>query len=284
MVRQFRLINELNEIYDLMDIKHFLNNPTGLGNTPIQRYESYNGYVTMMQDAIAPMTISGTIIFRVGENEPYKRYYELMDYLAKSQNVYMEYQAPGFEFVRAEISKNISISKSEINGTNMACAVEFLRLEDWKSNEVTSEAITFEVEEGKEYEYDYEYSYEESVTSSFDITNNSFLPVPLKITFESPYVNPMIEVISVLSGQLIGKWQWLGEVHTNEVLVSNGMGNHMEQSTTLNNSNVYQELNLDVGFSSYVYIPRGDFKLKFSSDSTTMGKAVISYKGNWNTL
>lgn len=284
MVRQFRLINELNEVYDLMDIKHYLNNPTGLGNAPVQRYETYNGHVVITSDTTAPMVVSGRMIFRVGDNDPYERYYELMDYLAKSQKVYLEYEPPGLFLVRAEISKNINIDKSEINGTNMMCPISFLRLENWNDNEEEIIPLVFESEEGKSYEYGYEYAYEETLTSIAEIENNSFEPIPLKIYFEAPYINPMIEVVSISSGQVISKWQWLGSVFDESILISNGMGNHMEQSTTLNNSNVYQQLNGDVGFSSYIYIPRGKYNLNISSDGSTLGNMTIVKKGGWNSL
>lgn len=278
IVRQFKLINDVEEVYDLMDTIHFMQNPTGLGQEMSTDYSVSNGYVTILSDGENAMQIGGEIIFA-----KYIYYKEFIYFLNKSNVVWLEYAYEDEEPVRAKIKKTVDIEKNEISGGALFCPVTFLRLEHWKSNKKQVVALEMQSTGGKKYPYQYKYKYSIGNVSKVEITNNSNSPIPLTIYFNALYSNPLVSVISVATGQQVSTWQWLGEVSTGQ-LVLNGIGDHTEQYIKLNGVNVYGQLNFNSGFSSYVYVPPGEHVVEFQSDAVDMGDVIVEWYEEANTL
>lgn len=288
MKRTFRLINDLEQVFDLMDTKHFFNKPNGLGQSMNTEYEINNGYVSLTSNEENAMNISGEMLFAVAYGEPYKHYNELIYFLNTSNVVWLEYSLGGVNSVRAKINKKVDIEKSEIIGGALRCSVTFLRLEHWKSIVKQVVPIKLNIEGGKQYPYKYPYKYSGSGFSQAEIINQSSNAIPIKVFFNPPYSNPTINIVSVSSGKQVSKWQWLGDVNDGQQLILNGIGDYTEQYVKFINaqgeSNVYEDLNFDSGFSSYVYVPPGNHMIQIQSDTATFGDIIVEYYNEWNTL
>lgn len=278
IVRQFKLINDVEEVYDLMDTIHFMQNPTGLGQEMSTDYSVNNGYVTVLSDGENAMQIGGEIIFA-----KYIYYKEFIYFLNKSNVVWLEYSYEDEEPVRAKIKKTVDIEKSEISGGALFCPITFLRLEHWKSSKKQVVALEMQSTDGKKYPYKYPFKYSIGNVSKVEITNNSNSPIPLKIYFNPLSSNPLVNVISVSSGKEVSKWQWLGEV-TDGQLVVNGIGDYTEQYIKYNGANAYGNLNFSPGFSSFIYVPPGEHFVEFQSDAVDMGDIIVEFYGEANTL
>lgn len=266
-VRQFMLINEKGEFYNLMDINHWLKDITGLGRQAspnVNVSDTGNAVVSSVDESV--LVIGGVMTFNDNDGTTaYQKYRAFNSYLSKSKRVWLEYTPPGLDTVKAEIFKRVSPDKKEMSGNKLLVPIKITTLEYWQSTDIVRRLITSEAA-GKRYGNKYTYRYGSGAIVNNELNNEEDHKLPLKLLFAPPFTNPRVDVIDKATGAVVSSWQWKGEVADGDYLLMDSNGGANEQRIEKNYTNVYQNLNFGAGFSSFIYAPPGEHYLKITSD------------------
>ena len=210
-MRQFYLRNGNGAEYSLMDVKHWLNSPKGLGLKFKNKYSQVGSNFIRTKVISNPKNPTGTVIF-TGDNV-YDKYQEFM-FFTQIEPLVFVYNPNGTEYI-ANVSLE-EIKKEEIDYKTSTLQVElsFKRLTRWRR--VVLQRNDAIVRRGKVYTFQYPYQYGKDVANNVTIESDTAFESPCKITIigtcENPvwrlYVNGVLKHegtvnVSVTSGQRI---------------------------------------------------------------------------------
>lgn len=209
MIRQIKLRNENNEIYDLLT-DTFLRSPKGLGMQFITSFNSYNLVRRVAERKLAFEQFQGELVFK-----SYGEYQNFINYVMKSKKLILMYNPNGAEYyVPVQINNIDKSEKDKITGL-LICMVVFDLMGYWKKEDVFYSGVFEEVPTNPVYPFTYPLTYGVGSLNSEYISvyldNNGHSPAPLliKITGRNEFINWSIEEqkgelqLLVSSGQVV---------------------------------------------------------------------------------
>lgn len=181
-MRQFYLINGSGNEYSLMDVEHWLYQPSNLGAKFSSKYEQIGGNFIRTNRVTRPDDIKGKILF-TGKNK-YDDYFEFQRFIAV-EPLTLIYVSNDTYKVSVDLK---SIDKSEIENGVLSCEIKLKRLSRWyKEITILNDVID---RTGKNYDYTYDYTYTEFERQTATIDSDSGYESPTKITIFGPAINP----------------------------------------------------------------------------------------------
>lgn len=136
MVRQFKLINEMGQSFNLMNLDEgaFFIEPDGLGYSFDSNFAQIGSSFLLDNKKNIQSTISGKIVFK-----NYDKYFEFVNYVEKAKKLYLNYLIPS-EKGNREYSKKIvlqDLSKTEKRKTGLLeSSILFKGLSNWRQEVV----------------------------------------------------------------------------------------------------------------------------------------------------
>lgn len=194
-MRQFYLINGNGATYSLMDTKHWLNKPKGLGFNMGSKYAQVGSNFIRTKKVTKPKDVSGRMMF-TGPKQ-YELYEEFMQFIA-IEPLRLAYNPRGTEY-QADVDIT-EIEKEEIDNETsiLFCDIEFKRMTRWRRTILQRNDAT--VQTGKVYTYSYPYVYGKDIANNVTIESDSMEDSPCKITIIGSCINPVWRLYT--NGQL----------------------------------------------------------------------------------
>ena len=269
-MRNFHLINEVNERFSLWGNRVYMINPSGLGVAHDISFIRIGNSFSRNKKELAQAAIGGKIEFlEPGANKRFKEFY---DFCAAAENLRLIYDpGDGVEYFR-DIDI-VEVGKTEKTGATLPISINFAckSLYYLPSNS----RFTFEsIEDEKRYDYRYDYKYGEYGTYSTMILNNGHVAAPFESMIFGACTNPAIHVykndellyevifpVSVAEGEYIKYSSRDGELQA--TLVS-GVGE-------INLMNM-----LDISNANFFKLPVGNSKILFTSASETKNMITLT--------
>ena len=193
-VREFKLINENDEEYSLMDIKKYclLTNVNGLGLEYSNEYVQLSNIFIQSSKKISQKPITGTLNFI-----NYDNFRTFVDFIESSENLKFVYKIPYSDGTSEKYLKDVqvqSLTKSEkqTNGI-LSEDISFDCLGLWYKEEETIYDMS---EENGELRWDFSWDgyfmdYGERILM---YENNSSAEAPVKIEIDGEAINPKIDL------------------------------------------------------------------------------------------
>ena len=210
-MRQFYLRNGNGAEYSLMDVKHWLNSPKGLGLKLKDKYSQVGSNFIRTKKITNPKDITGTIMF-TGSNV-YDKYQEFI-FFAQIEPLVLVYNPNGTEYIANVSLEEIKKEEIDYKTSTLQADVSFKRLTRWRR--VILQRNDAVVKRGKVYPFEYPYQYGKDIANNVTIESDTVLESPCKITIigncENPiwrqYVNGVLKHegsvnVSVTAGQRI---------------------------------------------------------------------------------
>lgn len=210
-MRQFYLRNGNGAEYSLMDVKHWLNSPKGLGLKLKDKYSQVGSNFIRTKKITNPKDITGTIMF-TGSNV-YDKYQEFI-FFAQIEPLVLVYNPNGTEYIANVSLEEIKKEEIDYKTSTLQVDVSFKRLTRWRR--VILQRNDAVVKRGKVYPFEYPYQYGKDIANNVTIESDTVLESPCKITIigncENPiwrqYVNGVLKHegsvnVSVTAGQRI---------------------------------------------------------------------------------
>lgn len=275
MIRQFTLINEYGQKYELNDVRTgFLMNPSGLGYAISRNYSLFGSEWIPSDNAIKQTEISGTIFF--GSDNPYQRAHEFVEFVMTSHDLTLAYQTDaGLYYKDVDINK---YGKTEIGPSGcLECEVELTPKTLWylPNNQV----IKLETVPGTGLRFTFTLPniFQNYTNGTATVTNDGHVPAPFKCSIDGPISNPSIVLMQ--DGVELSRLDVVEDIVTGKTLeysskdgniylyIDNGNGTHTDLATSLDitNDNIFK-------------IPIGTYQLKLEADSQITAATFTIYK------
>jgi len=182
-MREFYLLNGKGNRYSLMDVKHWLHDPSNLGANFSSKYEQVGANFIRTKRIPSPDDPSGEILF-TGENK-YQDYSDFIRFVSIEPLTLIYVSSDEY---RASVDL-VSIDKSEIKEGTLACTINFKRLGRWyKRHYIYNEG---DMTGGKVYDYNYDYTYIDMEPETAIVQSDSGYESPTQISIYGPCQNPI---------------------------------------------------------------------------------------------
>ncbi len=225
LVREFKLVNEKEQEYSLMDWDDycFLSEPSGLGYGYTTEYQQLGNIFETNLRKLTQGQITGTVNFK-----NYDNYKALIDFIEASENLRFVYKIP-YKTGAKKYFKDVQIS--DVSKTQI------------KQNGILSETITFDClslwyeEQNIEYKIEnldneirwnfyWDIIFNGSGYTNVQYINNSHEDVPVHIEIDGLVENPKIELF--INGEVYQTIEINTTIHQYEKLVYDSRPNHFE--------------------------------------------------------
>ena len=185
-MREFYLRNGNGAEYSLMDVKHWLNSPKGLGLKFKDKYSQVGSNFIRTKKVTNPKDVSGILMF-TGDNL-YDKYQDFIMFTQVEPLIFV-YKPNGTEYI-ANVGL-IEIEKEEIDHETSTLQVEvsFKRLTRWRR--VILQRNDAAIQRGKVYTFQYPYTYGKDIANNVTIESDTVLESPCKITIIGNCENPV---------------------------------------------------------------------------------------------
>lgn len=191
-MREFYLLNGSGQMYSLMDVKHWLYEPTKLGAKFQSKYEQIDSDFIRTERIAKPDDITGKVMFTSNQ---YGEYFNFMEFLAVEPLTLM-YRSNAMYKVSVDLKE---IEKSEIEDGRLLCELKLKRLSRWyKEITIYNDG---NVDIGKTYDHTYPFTYTDMEPETAIIQSDSGYNSPTKITIFGPCINP--EWVQYLNNEVI---------------------------------------------------------------------------------
>ena len=271
-MREFYLLNEIGERYDLNTENCLFTNPAGLGTEMTSALADMDdGFYLTSKETFTSGQIVGDVNF-CGHN-PYADYRAFVDWCYKGYKLIFGYKPYGAEEYYCDVDLT-SLAKSDIgSGAILSSTIMFTKKTPWYKP--TARLINIEPSSAAspssfDLVFDFEFVNDEQ-SGEISVNSNGHLPSALKVVADGALVNPTIELTK--NGSTISKME------LDDLTVSSG--------SVLTWSSVYTDCRIDVdGVSkisklnlaneNFFRIPMGDgYKLKITSEQAVSLNAVV---------
>lgn len=181
MIREFKLRNANDAVYDLNNLDNFFHNFKGLGQEYKVTYMQFGSRYSKSKEILNQKKISGTIRFK-----SYEGFYNFSRFIQHKPLV-LEYTSHETYYLDVSIDK---LEKSEFEEGGLKCNISMTSLGTYYRT--VKKAILENDEEsgGKVYPFEYPYTYTDSASGEVIIQSDSVLESPCKIHIFGPCVNP----------------------------------------------------------------------------------------------
>lgn len=290
--RKFRLLNGVNQTYELTDKNHkvFANNPEGLGYTRTLSVFRLGDENLITYSLINLDNVSFEILFYDDKlADKYQKYRDFVNFLSHKP-LYLLYQAPNsFTWYRKQV-ESLSLTKSQVqyDDSMLHCNFNLQSLTFWEDNEVNTIDVTDELIGGKVYPITYPFDYGHNTLSNVGMTSVGLLDSPLEIFIDGETTNAEY-ILYDSNDNIYGHTKFIGtfdsiyvnskETEEEVQLVRNGL--------ILDNPLGYQDLT--IGSPNEIYITFlklqvGQSKMSFLLGNDFNGKVTISWRNRYATI
>lgn len=177
-MREFYLINKLNEKWNLNQTDSFFHDPAGLGQEHKVKYEQIGNSFQKSEDYLKQKSISGKIKFSGYE------VFEVFSKFIQYKPLVLEYSSNSTYHIDVSIDK---IEKKELETLGLVAEIQMKSLGTfYKKIEKKNEETNI----GKRYGYKYNYTYSDTSIGIVEIESDSTLLSKTKITLLGPCINP----------------------------------------------------------------------------------------------
>lgn len=192
MVRQFRLINEKGQEYNLMDLYNycFLSEPAGLGYAYDTTYEKIgNSFVESLRN-MQQGQITGVANF-----VNYDNYKSFVDFIEDSETLKFGYKIPYEKLPVKEYFKNVNIQnmskgQKDVDGI-IKSDVSFDCLSLWYEENKTIYSTAAQENEIR-WDFKWDSRFVDYNNRTLQYINNGHVPAPVLIKIKGPVKNPTI--------------------------------------------------------------------------------------------
>lgn len=209
-MREFYLINGKGNRYSLMDVNHWLHEPSNLGAKFNSKYEQIGANFVRTKRITAPDDITGTVMFTGGDL--YAKYSEFVRFITIEPLTLVYVSSEEYQ-VSVDV---VSVSKSEIDtDRTLKCEINLKRLSRWyKPINLYNNG---DVSGGKVYDYSFDYHYTEDEPETAIVQSDSGYESPTKITIYGPIKNPYW--MHYINGDLVTQGSVTCEITSDKKLV-----------------------------------------------------------------
>lgn len=192
MVRQFRLINEKGQEFNLMDLYNscFLSEPDGLGYSYNTTYEQVgNSFFETLRN-VQQGQITGTANFSCYDN-----FKSFVDYIESSEKLRFGYKIPYKNLPIKEYLKDVNIQnigkeQIDVDGI-LKCPITFDCLSLWYEENKTIYSTKAQEDEIR-WNFKWDSRFVDYNNRILNYINDGHVPAPVLIKIEGPVVNPTI--------------------------------------------------------------------------------------------
>lgn len=178
-MRSFELKNNLGQIMDLNEDRHFLMKVKGLGMDRKFEIEKTSSRWLIMEDVLKQKTIQGVMNFH-----DYETFEEFVKFV-QHEPLTMIYRSSSTIEIQVRVEQ---LEKTELEAT-LQCPIRFVNVSEfYKKVQVQSEIVI--QAGGKKYPRTYPYRYRDNISGSIDILSETKKESPLKLTIFGPCLNP----------------------------------------------------------------------------------------------
>ena len=193
MVREFKIINEKNEEFSLMDIHNacLLTDPSGLGESYNTEYEQLGNTFIANLRKIEQGQINGQINFL-----SYDNFKKFIDFIESAESLKFSYKIPFKDSIK-EYFKDIqiqSITKSEIKTINVISediVINCLTL--WYEENTTTYTIE-PLDDEIRWNFRWDSRFMDYNTRVLEFVNQGHIEAPIMVEIQGHIVNPRIEL------------------------------------------------------------------------------------------
>lgn len=183
-MREFYLINGKGNRYSLMDVNHWLHEPSNLGAKFNSKYEQIGANFIRTKRITAPDDISGTVMFTGGDL--YAKYSEFIRFITIEPLTLVYVSSEEYQ-VSVDV---VSVSKSEIDtDRTLKCEINLKRLSRWYKRHYSYNEG--DMTGGKVYDYHYDYTYIDMEPETAIVQSDSGYESPTQISIYGPCQNPI---------------------------------------------------------------------------------------------
>lgn len=193
VVREFKLVNEKEQEYSLMDIHNYclLTDPMGLGYSYSTEYEQLgNTFITNLRK-LEQGQISGIANFL-----SYDNYRNLIDFIEKSEELRFAYKIPfkngSKEFFKDVNIQSITKTQKQTDGI-IKETITFDCLSLWYEENTTIYNMKHQENEIC-WDFKWDSSFKDYNNRKLDFINSGHVEAPLTIEIDGPVTNPSFEL------------------------------------------------------------------------------------------
>ena len=278
-MRKFYLINGNGTTYDLMNTKHWLNQPKGLGVRMGSKYEQVGSNYIRTKKVSKAEAIKGRMMFT--GTKQYDNYREFMQFLSV-EPLRLVYDPNGTEY-QAEIDID-EIEKTEIDNETgiLFCDIELKRMTRWRR--IVLQRNDAEVKQGKVYPYTYPYVYGKDTANNVTIESDSPEESPCKITIIGACVNPAWRLYT--NGELVSTGSVEATLTAGQRIVIDDTQIPYSIKKYDNNNNMIADLYELSDFSTkrFFFLKRGTNRISIGHDGTNTLELAVEARLEYESV
>ena len=279
MVRQFRLINEKGQEFNLMDLYNscFLSEPDGLGYSYNTTYEQVgNSFFETLRN-VQQGQITGTANFSCYDN-----YKSFVDYIENSENLRFGYKIPYKNLPVKEYFKNINIQnigkgQIDVDGI-LKCPVTFDSLSLWYEENKTIYSTSAQANEIR-WDFKWDSKFVDYNNRTLEYINKGHVTAPVLIKIKGPVTNPMLTL--KVEGQVYQEVEvnvTLQEYEAFEYCTLTNSFYIRKENTDGTYTNLFEQEYIDPANNNVIKFPKGkSCELIMSADNEILNAEVSVY-------
>ena len=277
IVRSFALINEYGMEYSLNDAKKngFLTDPKGLGYGFSVIYIDIGDAFIRTKMKAKQGVISGTLIF--GSGKPYDVYGKFCEYIRKSENLKLIYRTPGSLVSYYRDIDLVKVDKTEIENGALKCPVEFYCKSLFYSNTKNNFSVS-SMDGELRYTFGWPARYNDYSERTIMLSNTGDVAAPFTMSLDGYCENPTVTLLK--DGKEVASVKFPVTLQENEKILYSSLDDNMyvfKQDAEGNKTNIIQLL--DINYDNFFKIPKGDYGIRFTSDTgAAYTTSMVLYK------
>lgn len=270
--RQFRLVSQAGEEYNLCDLDHFFYSPDGLGfQKNISSVQVGNAFA-QVENKLSQQVIKGEMRFR-----DYAGYSDFKDFISGGglTLMYQPKKSGTWYYRNVEVQR---LDKGEIDHTSrrLICPVDFICFSQWYEKDNAKRTLDL-TGENTVFPLVFPFVFSDAEKNELLLVNERVTPAPCRITICGPCVNPAWTLKQ--DGLTIATGAVTVTIAGGEKLVVDANIDNMgiyKIGTAGTETDVYQ--NSDFSTGRFIYAPRGESKLKFTHSTTDALDVVVEVR------
>lgn len=278
MVREFSLVNEIDQEYSLMDIHNcaLLTEPQGLGYSYSNTYgQIVNKFINVLK-VINQESFTGQVNFL-----NYDNYFKLVNFIENSTKLKLKYTVP-YTSGSVTYYRNIdlaSLTKTELKENKILSeTITFNFTSLWYITESTEYEIT-EDEDAIRWDFRWDSRFLSYNSNTIDFNNKGHAPARVVIEIEGYIVNPTFIVEQ--GGQTLYELPITATINLGEKLIFSSLENdfYIKKVNMVTNeeTNLFTLDNIDFSKNYILTLPEGESTLTIDTDDVLNQASVYIY-------
>lgn len=277
MVRKFKFMNEKGEEFDLMDIKKhaFFSEPKGLGYSMSYDFLRIGDDFITNSKSLNQSSITGRLYF-----SGYNEYQMFIDYIEKSNNIYLYYYIPindlyYEEYYKEVIIRQVTKGEKEHKTGHLISDITINGLENWKKEVKIISEIGEDTNEIR-WNFIWNSHFSNYNLNSFIYNNTSHTEIGYTIEILGEITNPIIEIFSE-DGKVLNKIEYIGTINKTEKLKYSTLDTDICFLKYSNDEiiNLYNSLSLE--HANFAKLPKGISKFKIKANNEIKNITIKIY-------